>query len=80
MSHLTSPATTYAGVTPSDTVNFPDGVCRAIYVGGLGDVVAVRIDGVAVTFSAVPAGSILPIRCIRVNVTGTTATLMDALF
>lgn len=81
MSHITSPSTHYTTVTPSDTVDIPGPeMCRSLYVGGAGDVAAVRQDGVAVVFSAVPAGSILPIRVRRVNATGTTATLIDALF
>lgn len=81
MSHITSPSTIFSTVTPSDTVDIPgQEMCRALYVGGAGDVAAVRQDGTAVVFSAVPAGSILPIRCRRVNATGTTATNIDALF
>lgn len=81
MSDLQNPATDYETVTPSDTVDFTRGRwSRALYVGGTGDVAAVRPDGTAVIFSAVPAGSILPIRCRRVNATSTTATLIDVLF
>lgn len=81
MSHITSPSTHYVTVTPSDTVDIPGAeMCRSLYIGGAGDVAAVRQDGTAVVFSGVAAGSILPIRCRRVNATGTTATLIDALF
>ena len=69
----------YAPITKSDTANFPDGACDAIYVGTAGVVVVVRPDGVAVPFTAV-AGSILPVRAIRVNDTDTVPTLMVALY
>jgi len=74
------PAVTYAAITTSDTVNFSGGPCRAIYVGGIGDVVAVDDDDNAVTFTDVSAGTILPIRAKRVNATSTTATAMVALY
>ncbi len=81
MSHITSSSTEYEAITPSDTVNFSNRrMTRGIYVGGTGDVVAVRADGTAVTFTGVPAGTVLPIRAIRVNSTSTTATNLDALF
>jgi len=81
MSHITSSSTDYEAITPSDSVNFTGRrMTRGLYVGGTGDVAAVRADGTAVTFSGVPAGTILPIRAIRVNSTGTTATNLDALF
>lgn len=79
---ITSPAQNYAAVTKSDTVNYldSDGVtvilARGIYVGGAGDVVLVRADGTAVTFSSVPAGTVLPCVHKRVNSTNTTATNM----
>lgn len=47
-----------------------------IYVGGTGDVTIKGKNGVAVTFSAVPVGTILPVYANRVMSTGTTATLM----
>ena len=68
----------YSAVTPSDSVDF-DTICRAIYVGGAGNVVAVRHDGTAVTFTAVPAGTVLPIAVRRINSTSTTATAIVAL-
>jgi hypothetical protein len=69
----------FFAVTKSDTANFSFTV-RGIYVGGTGDVVAITEAGAAVTFSSVPAGSILPIRAIRVNSTSTTATNMVGLY
>lgn len=69
----------YEAVTPSDSTDF-DTICRAIYVGGAGNVVAVRHDGTAVTFTGVPAGTVLPIAVRRINSTSTTATAIVALF
>jgi hypothetical protein len=75
----TSPAQTWAAVTPDDTDNL-SAPARGLYVGGAGDVAAVGLDGVAVTFVGVAAGTILPIAAKRVNETGTTATDIVALY
>ena len=62
-------------ITKSDTVDFPDGPCDAIYVGAVGDVVCI-VNGLPETFAGVPAGSILPVRATRVNSTNTNASSM----
>ena len=59
-------------ITPHDSTNFSRAT-RGIYVGTAGNIVVVFSSG-AVTFSNVPAGSILPVRAIRVNSTNTTAS------
>jgi hypothetical protein len=69
----------YRPITKSDTVNFPDGVCDAIYVGTAGVVVVVMENGDICPFTAV-AGGILPVRAKRVNDTDTVPTLMVALY
>ncbi|MES2007929.1 MAG: hypothetical protein V4468_03450 [Pseudomonadota bacterium] len=69
---LDSPSRDFAVVVKSDTVDF-DVLPRAIYVGTGGDIQAVREDGVVVPFLNYPGGQYLPIRCIRINATGTTA-------
>jgi hypothetical protein len=70
-------------ITPHDSTNIVQpGAHRhtdAVYVGGAGVVQAVFPDGTAVAFTAV-AGQILPIGVIRVNATGTTATLLVGLY
>lgn len=77
---LTSlPALEGEAITKSDTDNFST-TARGIYVGVSGNVVVITPSGAALTFVAVPAGQILPIRCIRVNSTNTTAASMIALF
>ena len=74
-----APASGAEAVTPHDSTDLGT-VSRAIYVGGAGNVAAVMLDGNVVTFSAVPAGTILPIRVKRINSTNTTATLMVSIF
>ncbi len=76
---ITASARGGAVVTKSDTVNLTK-VTKGLYVGGAGDVTAVMQDSTVLLFSAVPAGTILPIRASRVNSTGTTATLMTAIW
>ncbi len=75
-----SPAAEAAAVTPNDsTVLSPP--CRSLYVGGTGDVsVDMMRTGSAIVFGAVPAGTILPARVIRVRSTGTTATAILCLY
>lgn len=73
------PASTWASITPSNTVNLPAGVI-GVYVGGAGAVVLVGKDNTAVTFAAVPVGTVLQCGARRVNSTGTTATNLVALF
>lgn len=74
---FTAPADDAVVITPSDTVDFTKGPCRAIYVGVTGDITLVTLAGNAVLHSNVSAGP-FPIRASRVNATGTTATNMVA--
>lgn len=74
---LSDPVSRGFAITPHDSTNFSR-ESRGIYVGSGGHVVVVFSDG-PVTFSNVPTGQILPVRAIRVNSTGTTATNMVAL-
>lgn len=68
-----APASDAFAVTPSDSVNFTNGA-RSLYVGVTGNVAVVTPAGTVVTFTAVPAGTVLPVEASRVNATGTTAT------
>lgn len=77
-SGLDSPATSAAAVTASDSTVLD--TTRALYVGTTGDVSVVTKDGNTVTFAAVPAGAILPIRVTKVRSTGTTASNIVALW
>lgn len=76
---ITAPANRAAAVTPNDSSDLAF-VTRALYVGGAGDIALVTSGGDTVTFAAVPAGSILPVRAKRVLTTGTTATNIIAIW
>lgn len=73
------PADWAEAVTPSDSVSLSK-PCRALYVGGAGNLALLMGDGTTVTFVGATAGSILPVRCLRVNSTSTTATNIVALY
>jgi hypothetical protein len=71
--------TNAVAVTPSDTTQVK---CRAIYVGGAGNVAVKMVPGgTAVTFTAPPVGTILPLEINdgQIMSTNTTATLLIAL-
>lgn len=75
-----APCDEAVAVTKSDTVAIALANVRYLYVGGTGDVsVQMALTGSAILFSAVPAGTLLPIRITRVNNTNTSASLMVAL-
>jgi hypothetical protein len=70
-----------AAITPSNTVNLPS-VTKALYVGGSGNIsVFMEYDTTTpVVFNNAQAGSVLPIRVVRVLATNTTATGLVGLF
>ena len=76
---IDSPARSAFAISPSNSVNF-DSVTRGVYVGGNGNIVAVMLSGDVVTFTGVVAGTILPIRATRINLTGTTASNLVGLY
>jgi hypothetical protein len=72
--YVTAPAQDAFAVTPSDVTNF-SAVARSLWIGVAGDVTLITLgSNTAVLFKNVPQGSMLPVMCIRVNATGTTAT------
>lgn len=66
-------------IVPDDAVNLAVKP-RAIYVGGAGNISLLTLNGETVVFTAVPVGSILPVRATRVNATNTTATLLIGIY
>lgn len=75
---LSGPAAHAFAVTPNNSTDLPE-TTRALYVGGSGAIAAVMASGASVTFTAVVAGTILPVRVNRVLSTGTTATAIVGL-
>lgn len=67
-------------VAPSDTVDLVDGPTAGLYVGGAGNIAAIMADGNEVTFTALSIGVVHPISVKRVKLTGTTATLILAMY
>jgi len=76
----THTATVCLAVTPSDSTDLTYSTCRAIYIGGAGDISIVDGAGTTVVFTGVTAGSILPVQTARINATATTATSIVALY
>lgn len=77
MSGMDDPARGAFAVTKSDSTVL-SGV-RALYIGVTGDVAVMPRDSTtAVTFKAAPVG-ILPVQCVKVMSTNTTATDIVAL-
>lgn len=67
-------------VTPADNAPLLLGPCRALWVGGAGNLsVIAEGDTSAVTVSGVPAGTVVPIRAKYVQA-ATTATLIVAMY
>lgn len=81
-SDIAGPAANAAAISTGAGDAVLPNAARGIYVGGAGDI---KVDlvgpvGSGVTFVAVPAGTILPIRAAKVYQAGTTATNLVALF
>lgn len=74
-----APGLNAEAVTPNDGTDLPT-MCRALHIGGAGDVSVVMAGGQTVTFSGNTAGSTLPYRITRVRATGTTATDLVAVW
>ena len=51
-----------------------------LYIGGAGNVKVTTIGGDIITFTATPVGQVLPVQVIKVHSTGTSATLINALW
>lgn len=81
MAILSNPYQKAAAITPHDTNALAGGVCRAIYVGGAGNIsVILGDDSAAVVMTGALVGTILPLCAKIVKSTGTTATNLVALY
>lgn len=77
-SSTTGPAAFAKVITPADSDL--DDVTRSIYIGGTGNLAVTMLGGGIVLFSAIPAGTVLPIRVSQIRSTLTTATLIVGMF
>lgn len=75
---LASPCSRAEVVTPNDSTDLTY-VCRALFIGGAGNLCVITSGGDTVLFTGVVAGTILPLRASRVKSTTTTATNIVAL-
>lgn len=80
-----APALDGEAVAPNDNVDL-NYVSRALWIGGAGNIVVVMAGdkandgaGTTLTFTGIPAGTLLPLAVARVKSTGTTATGIVAL-
>lgn len=75
-----TPAARAAAITPNDSTDLAY-VTRGIYIGTAGNIsVDLVYEGVAVVFSNVLAGTILPVQAKRVRSTSTTAGSLVGLY
>lgn len=72
---ISGPALGSRAITPSNTVAIAGGPARSLYVTVTGDVNFLDVEGNTVVCPAVPAYTTIPVACVRVNATGTTATV-----
>ena len=76
----TEPISSAATITPNNTTTFTT-ICRAVYVGGAGNLtIDVADGGTNIAFNGLTAGTIFPVRTKRVYSTGTTATGLVCLY
>lgn len=71
---------THAAVTPSDVAPAFGQPFSALHIGGAGSVTVTSPKGTDATFAGLVAGQRLDVAGIRVKATGTTATLIVAIF
>ncbi len=69
---LSGPASTGFAIVPSNDTELAEAT-RALYVGSGGDLAVTMLSGATVVLTGVAAGSLLPLRVVRVRATGTTA-------
>lgn len=68
-----------AAVIPSDSTALAE-AAQALYVGVTGNVAVITLGGQTITFTGVPAGTVLPSACTQVKATNTTATNIVAMW
>lgn len=71
---FTAPGADYEVITASPTP-FAAGACRALFVGGAGNITVTSPKGNSVQFTGVLAGSILPIQAIAMTATSSSQVI-----
>ena len=78
---VSAQCTHWTTITPSDSADLTT-IPKAIYVGGAGDIAMIGAKAppaaTGVTWKAVPASALLPVRPRRILATGTNATFLIA--
>lgn len=73
-------ASKLVAITLSDSDNISGGPTRGVFVGTGGNATVVDSTGAAVLLKNLISGVVYPLQILRVNVTGTTAADLVALF
>lgn len=76
---VTFPISNGASVTPNDSDEL-EYVTRAIWIGGAGNLSVVTANGDTIVLKGVVAGSLIPIRVVKVLASETTASDIVALW
>lgn len=76
---FTATAKTYVIYQQSAQTSYGNNGCY-LFIGGAGNVAVTTIGGDDVIFNATPIGTVLPVQVLTVKSTGTTATLINALW
>lgn len=76
---LSAPVERAVAITPDNDATLTI-MTRALYVGGAGNLRVLTAGGDDVTLSGIQAGSMIPIRVVKVFATSTTATAIVGLW
>ena len=79
-SNSVAPSSFTAAVTPSDSVDLPNGLCRAFTVGVSGNVKVSYQSGATHILYGLADGVPQPYQVARIWSTGTTATSISAIY
>lgn len=93
MSAITEQPTNGFGITPDNNLEIGSGtrtpginampvagVGAILYIGTAGSVKVTTEGGSTITFTSVPAGFVLPVKCVKLWADGTTSTQIVALY
>ena len=70
----------HIAVTPNNSVDLPNGICKGVVCSGAGNIAGVDPSGATILLTGVPANTVLDHAFSRINATSTTATGIAALY